>query len=62
MGMTILRMNQISELEQYTNVKFGAQTYLRKLFALLHQFLQFPCISPSNRVLLKNAIFQNIMK
>ena len=37
----ILRMNEISTLEQDTNVKFGMQAYLGQLFALFNQFLQF---------------------
>ena len=41
MLLTVLRMNQISSLEQATYVKFCIFAYLGQLFVPLDQFLQF---------------------
>jgi len=39
--LTVLRMNQISALEQATYVKFCIFAYLGQLFVPLDQFLKF---------------------
>ena len=51
MLLTVLRMNQISALEQATYVKFCIITYLGQLFVPLDQFLQFPSLKSKTGIL-----------
>ena len=51
MLLTVLRMNQISALEQATYVKFCIFTYVGHLFVPLDQFLQFPSLRSKTVIL-----------